>query len=68
MKTWQAILISASLVGGGLIASAGPGYTDAGSWETVSGGGGFFFNTQTKEIIWCEIKMSRGECSKIKAP
>ncbi len=67
MKTWQALLISASLIAGGILASAKPGMTDAGAWETVSGGAGFFYNTQTKEMIWCEVKTSKGYCGKVAA-
>lgn len=67
MKTWQALLISASLITGGILASAKPGMSDAGAWETVSGIAGFFYNTQTKEMIWCEVKTSNGRCAKVAA-
>lgn len=66
MKTWHALLISASLVTGGLLAGTRVALTDSGQWESVSGGSGFFFNTGTREMIWCETKMSIGSCSKAK--
>ncbi|UNZ49318.1 MULTISPECIES: hypothetical protein [Agrobacterium] len=65
MKTWQAFLISASLITGGLLASARPGLTDVAGWVTVSGLGGFFYNPQTKEMIWCEVKGARGNCGRV---
>jgi len=64
MKTWHALLISASLVCGGLLAGTRVALTDSGQWETISGLGGFFFNTGTREMIWCEVKQSSGKCFK----
>lgn len=66
MKTWHAILISASLICGGIMAGTRAAQTDTGQWESVSGGSGFFFNPGTREMIYCEGKMSIGSCSKAK--
>lgn len=70
MKNWHAILISASLITGGFIASSTPGQTASGVWGMTTGPIAYLYNSNTKEVIACSNAGGNGGafCTKVNLP